>query len=194
MRYFIGLVLAVVAFGVATLPPAGAAGADSYKIDTVHSTVLVRAKHLGVSYAYVRFNEMAGKIAVDEADPAKSTLEIVIQADSVDSNHEKRDQHLKSPDFLNVKQFPVITFRSTSAKKTGEQQFEVTGELELHGVSKTVTVQVTRTGSGKDPWGGYRTGAEARFTVKRSDFDMNFMLEGISDELDVIVSLEAVKE
>lgn len=190
----ISLFLCVGLLALLCVLPAGAAGTDSYAIDPVHSVILVRAKHMGVSYYYVRFNKMSGAIKVDEADPAKSTLEIEVKADSIDSNDPKRDEHLKSPDFLNVKQFPVITFKSTGAKKTGDQEFELTGDLQLHGVTKSVTLKLVRVGSGKGMKGEARTGAEAHFTVKRSEFDMKFGLEGISDELDVTVGIEAGKE
>jgi len=194
MRYLVLVSLLVLVVALVSVPPAVANGIDSYKIDTAHSTVLVRAKHLGVSYSYVRFNDITGKITVDEAAPEKTALEVVVKADSLDTFNEKRDTHLKSPDFLNVKQFPVISFKSASVTKTGENEFEMAGELELHGVTRTITAKVVRVGGGKDPWGGYRTGAEARFTVKRSDFGMTFMLEAIGDELDVIVSIEAIRE
>lgn len=186
--------LCVALLALVLVLPAGAAGPESYAIDPVHSIVIVRAKHMGVSNAYVRFNQSSGTIKVDEADPAKSSLEVEVKADSVDSNNPKRDEHLKSPDFLNVKQFPVITFKSTAAKKTGDQEFELTGDLMLHGVTKSITVKLVRTGSGKGMKGEQRTGAEAHFTVKRSDFDMKFMLEGISDELDITVSIEAIQQ
>ncbi len=187
------LALSLVAL-LAVSPGVDAACADSYKIDPVHSIVLVRAKHIGVSYSYVRFNDIAGKISVDEADPGRDGIEVTIKAESVDSFNAKRDDHLRGPDFLNVKQFPVITFKSTAVKKTGDSEFELTGDLMLHGVTKSITTKLVRVGAGKDPWGGYRTGAEARFTVKRSDFGMTFMLEGVGDELDVIVSIEGIKE
>jgi polyisoprenoid-binding protein YceI len=194
MRFVLAPVACLVLAALVIVPQTRAAGPDSYKIDPVHSTVLVRARHLGVSHAYVRFNDVSGKIVVDEADPSKGGIEVIVKAESVDSAHAKRDEHLRSPDFLNVKQFPVITFKSTSVRKVEEAEFEVVGDLGLHGVTKSIAARLTRVGTGKDPWGGWRTGAEARFTVKRSEFGMTFALEGVGDELDVIVSIEGIRE
>ena len=91
---------------------ATAQGADSYKVDNVHSTVIFRIKHLDSSYAYGRFNEVSGTFALEEADPTKGSLDFQVAADSIDTNNAKRDQHLKGPDYFNAKQFPTITFKS----------------------------------------------------------------------------------
>lgn len=168
---------------------------DTYKVDRDHSIALFRIKHLGVSFTYGRFNELEGTIVLDEANPEKSSVELVVKATSLDTNQPKRDEHLRGPDFFNVKQFPEIRFKSKSWKKSGESSYQITGDLTLHGVTKEITVNVDHTGSGKDPWGGFRSGFELVFTIKRSDFDMKYMLGGpVGDEVRLTVSVEGVKQ
>lgn len=166
----------------------------TYNIDTVHSAVLFRAKHLGVSYNYGRFNEFSGSITMDETDISKSSIELEVKAASVDTANNKRDQHLRSPDFFNAKQFPVITFKSTkvSSKPGQENMLEVTGDFYLHGVKKSITVDVEITGEGKSRKGEALIGFETTFTIKRSEYGMNFELKGISDEIRITVSVEAI--
>lgn len=165
------------------------ASAEDFKVDSGHSAVIFRVKHLGVSYCYGRFNEIGGSFSFDSG-----SLDIEIKTSSIDSNSENRDKHLKGPDFFNVKQFPVIKFTGKKFKKIGDDEFEVSGDLTLHGVTKPLTIQLERVGSGKDPWGGYRSGFETTFTIKRTDFGMKFMTGGLGDEIRVIVSIEGIRE
>lgn len=178
--------------GLAFATNANNAEPENYKIDNAHSSVLFRIKHLGVSYCYGRFNEIDGKLTIAGDD--KNALEITIKADSVDSNDKKRDDHLRGPDFFNVKQFPVISFKSTEFKKSGTDQFKVTGDLTMHGVTKSVTATLDHTGAGKDPWGGQRTGLEGTFEVKRSEFGISYMPGGLGEDVRIIVALEAIKQ
>ena len=117
-----------------------------------------------------------------------------MKVESIDTHNAKRDQHLKSPDFFNAKQFPAITFKSKQVKKSSKDTYEVTGDLTIHGVTRPVTVKVTNTGSGKDPMGANRIGFETIFTIKRSDFGMKFMLGPVSDEIRLIVSIEGIRQ
>ena len=168
-------------------------GITKYEIDTVHSMIIFRAKHNSVSYNYGRFNEFTGAITMDETDASKSTVEFEVKAASVDTGNEKRDQHLRSSDFFSAKQFPVITFKSTevSAKEGEEDVLEVTGDLELHGVKKSIKVDVTITGRAKDRQGASLIGFESIFTIKRSEFGMTYGMGGISDDIRITVSIEA---
>jgi polyisoprenoid-binding protein YceI len=170
------------------------AAGESFNIDGVHSTVIYKVKHLNIGNAYGRFNQLTGTVVLDPDQPAKSSFQVEIKSDSIDTGNGKRDTHLKSPDFFAVKQFPTITFKSKGVKKDGENAYQVSGDLTLHGVTKPVTVKVERTGAGKDPWGGFRNGFESTFTVKRSDFGMKGMLDAISDDVQLTVSSEAVKK
>ena len=171
-------------------------GVTMYEIDTAHSMILFRAKHNGVSYNYGRFNEFTGQIMfVPKAIP-ESMVEFEVKAASVDTGNEKRDQHLRSSDFFSAKQFPVITFKSTKVieKEGKEDVLEVTGDLELHGVKKSITVDVEITGRATGRDGASLVGFESIFTIKRSEFGMTYGMEGISDDIRLIVSIEAKHE
>jgi polyisoprenoid-binding protein YceI len=171
---------------------AAPAAADDYAIDPTHTAVLFRVKHLGVSYTYGRFNEVEGTFKLKDGLP--DAIQVTIQAKSVDTGNKKRDDHLRGPDFFNVKQFPTITFKSKAVKRTGTDTFEVTGELSLHGKTKEITFAAKKIGEGKDPWGGYRAGAELVFTVKRSEFGMTYMPDGIGDDVRIVVGVEGIKK
>ena len=175
---------------IALLPVALAA--ETYEVDASHSTVIFRVKHSGVSYFYGRFKALSGVFTFDEADPAKNRVEIEVLADSVDTENERRDRHLRSPDFFNVKQFPVITFKSKAVNKVEGDTYEITGDLSLHGITKTSTLQAKQTGVGKNRRGHALAGFEAMFTIMRSDFGMTYRLDGLGDEVKLIVSLEGV--
>lgn len=170
------------------------AAADTYKIDASHTAAIFKVKHLGVSHTYGRFNDVAGTIVFDAANPAASKVEITIQAASVDTFNQKRDAHLASPDFFDSKQFTTLSFVSTAFKKVDELTYEVAGNFTLHGVTKPLTLNVVKVGEGKDPWGGYRIGFDATFTIKRSDFGMTKMLEAVGDDVAITFATEAIKQ
>lgn len=163
-----------------------------YEIDGVHSAVIFRIKHLGVSYSYGRFNQITGSFTYDEAKPEASSIQVEIPTDSIDTGHEGRDQHLKSPDFFNAAEFPTITFKSKEVKKAKDGKLAVTGDLSLHGVTKAVTAEVEFVGAGDRGQMGNKAGFEATFTIKREDFGMSKMVgeTGIGNEVRVTVSLE----
>jgi polyisoprenoid-binding protein YceI len=170
------------------------AAAETYEVDPVHSSVIYKIRHMGVTNHYGRFNSLKGTITMDEAAPESGSIQLEIDASSFDSKNPKRDEHVKGPDFLNVKQFPTITFKSTQMKKTGDKTLDVTGDLTLHGVTKPITAKLEIIGKGKNPKGGEIAGGEATFTIKRSDFGVNFMPQGLSDEIGLIVGIEGVKK
>lgn len=183
----------VAAFALLLSAPAWAA-ASTFELDSSHSTAIFRVKHLNVSWFYGRFNDITGTMVFDDADPTKSVIDVKIATGSVDTNVEKRDQHLKGPDFFNAAQFPMMTFKSKKVTKKTGNTWAVTGDLQIHGVTKEVTVDFERTGEGKDPWGGTRAGAEATFNIKRSDYGISFMPDGLSDDVRLFVSFEGVKK
>ncbi|MBX3129000.1 MAG: polyisoprenoid-binding protein [Polyangiaceae bacterium] len=181
-----------------TPKPAGnaklAEAKGTYTIDTVHSAVVFSAKHAGLGWTYGSFNQLSGKLVVDE-DPSKSSIELEIDANSVFTANKKRDDHLKSPDFFNTAQFPKITFKSRSIKASGESKFDVEGDLTLHGVTKPLTVSMEHVGQGVFPMDkSYRVGFEGSTTIKRSDFGMKSMLEAAGDDVRFTVAIEAVRE
>jgi polyisoprenoid-binding protein YceI len=172
----------------------GAQAADTYEVDPVHTAALFKVKHVGVSYTYGRFNDVKGTIVIDAANPAASKVDITIQAASVDTFDQKRDAHLRNPDFFDAKQFPVLTFASTAFKKVDDTTVEIAGDFTLHGVTKPITVTAKKIGEGKDPWGGYRIGFESTFTVKRSDYGMSKMLDAVGDEVTITFATEGIRK
>jgi polyisoprenoid-binding protein YceI len=164
--------------------------ADTYKLDPVHTSVIFRVNHFGVSYVYGRFDEASGTFSVDDKSPS---FDITVNAESVDTNNKQRDTHLKSADFFSVKEFPTLTFKSTSVASSGDKKFDVTGDLTMHGVTKSITASIEFVGAA-DTKMGARAGYEAHLSVKRSDFGMDKWLPAVGDEIQVTVSLEGVKQ
>jgi polyisoprenoid-binding protein YceI len=173
---------------------ASASAADTYTFDPVHSSLVFKVKHLGVAFVYGRFNNFGGTLTLDENNPANSSVQASVKAENVDTDNDKRDNHLRSPDFFNAEEHPVVTFKSTDFKKAGSDAYTVKGNITLLGVTRPIEVTVRNTGAGKDPWGGFRTGWETSFTINRSDFGMDFMMGGVSDEVTIFVAVEAVRQ
>lgn len=169
--------------------------ARTYQVDTVHSSVIFKIKRLDVVNYYGRFNGLQGSLTVDRDNPALSSIELEIPAQEVDTNNQRRDDHLRSPDFFNATQFPVIRYKSTGIRALGSDRYEVTGDLSLHGVTRSIVTEVQMTGSGQDVQRGRSLiGFETTFTVKRSDFGMNFMLDALSDEVQLTVAVHGISE
>ena len=167
------------------------AAKETFNIDSVHSTAIFRVQHLGAGNFYGRFNELEGTIDWDaEAGPS---FDVSIKIESVDSGNEALDKHLKNADFFDAKQFPTMTFKSTGAKEMGDN-WKVMGEMTMHGVTKAVEVDMEFVGRA-DVGRGDRVGFETTFTVKRSDFGMNWGVENgaLGDATKIIVSLEGIK-
>jgi polyisoprenoid-binding protein YceI len=173
--------------------PVAPAAAQTWRVDGVHSSIVFRVKHMGVANFYGTFGQFGGSIVLDEEDPSTSSVELTVQADSVDTRNAKRDQHAMSPDFLNAKEFPEISFKSTRIAAAGEGQWTLEGELTLHGVTQPVSATAELTGMVEGGKGGL-AGFESRFEFKRSDFGMDNLLDALGDEVGVIVSLEVQSE
>ncbi len=168
------------------------AAADSYAIDPVHSSVAFRVKHMNIAPFYGMFDEMTGSVSFDAADPGKDSIDASIKVDSVHTHNGKRNDHLKSPDFFNAAKFPTMTFKSKSFSKSSENAFDVKGDLTIHGVTKEVTIKLEKTGEGKTQM-GERVGFGTEFKIKRSDYGITFMPDGLGDEVTIAVGVEAVK-
>jgi polyisoprenoid-binding protein YceI len=181
----LAVLLAMLAFS------AVAQAADTYKIDPVHSTALFRIQHAGAGYLYGRINGPEGTLNVDDSDPTKTSFDVTLQVKNIDTNNAQRDTHLKSPTFFSAEEFPTLTFKSTAVKAAGDNKLDVTGDLTIHGQTKSVTVTLDHTGTSNMM--GNRIGYEGTFTIKRSDFGMNAMQGGVGDEVRIIISLEGVK-
>jgi polyisoprenoid-binding protein YceI len=176
----------------AAAPAPVAAGPEAWAVDPVHSSLLFKIQHGGVSNFYGVFKEFSGNISMD-ADLSKSTVAFTVQTASVDTRNAKRDQDLTAPDFFSTKEFPTIEFKSSKIEKDGDG-WNVTGKLTLHGVTKDVTAKVTQTGKATGKHGDV-AGYEAHFSVKRSDFGMTAgVKEGmVGDQVDLTLAAECHK-
>lgn len=177
-----------------TVSAAPAAEAKTYTIDAVHSSVLFSTMHMNTARFYGRFNEFSGTITVDEAAPEKSKVEITIQTSSVDTANKGRDDHLRSPDFFDVKQFPTATFTSTGVKQGEGKNLTVAGTLNFHGVKKDITVQLEKTGAGEGKGGVALIGYHAKFSIQRGDFGMEYGKGSLGEQVEIIVSIEAASK
>ena len=197
-------VAALAGLGAALERPALHSGAplaaDTYKVDPVHSTVVFHTKHVGISQTYGRFDRISAEksaVTFDPADPGKSSLLLVIDADSVDTNAPDRDKHVKSPDFFSVKEFPEIVFESKKISGKSDD-LEVTGDLTFHGVSKSVKAKARLVGQGEVAMSrDYRAGFVAEFQIDMRDFGLDFVKKNpgaVGPEVALTVSLECVKE
>ncbi len=172
------------------------AQAADYDIDDkgAHAIIQFKIKHLGISWLVGRFNKFDGQFSYDEKKPDASKVAVNIDAGSIDSNHAERDKHLRSKDFLDTGKFPTAKFVSTSYKQHGKDKAELKGNLTLHGVTKPVTIQVTHTGQGNDPWGGYRAGFEGTTTLTLADFGINYNLGPASRTVEMYLSVEGIRK
>jgi polyisoprenoid-binding protein YceI len=167
--------------------------AETYTVDPVHSSISFMISHAGISNIHGRFNEVSGKITIDKADPAKSSFALSIPVESIDTNNVKRDEHLRAPDYFNVKQFPTMSFQSTKVKAI-DGGYEVTGDLTLHGVTKPVSFKL----QGGDkvvefPKGTKRIGMVSTLSIVRSDFGMTAEPKALGDEVPIFIGIEAAK-
>ncbi|MEE8393765.1 MAG: YceI family protein [Rhodospirillales bacterium] len=189
--------LAVLALAVGVGLPASAGAAERYVIDVASSHFYAGFKisHLGLSNIHGRFNKISGEILFDSDNPEKSRINVTVDTSSVDTNLVKRDNHLRSPDFFNVLEFPAMTFLSTKAEKTGENTGTVTGDLTIIGVTRSVTFDVTLNKAGPHPTKKEisAVGFSATGMIKRSDFGMKFGIGGIGDEVTLILEAEALR-
>jgi polyisoprenoid-binding protein YceI len=175
---------------IAGLSAVMSARADEYALDPAHTAVTFKVAHLGLSWTHGRFKDVSGKVAIDPANPSFS---LTVKADSIDTDTPKRDEHLKSPDFFNVKQFPELSFNSTTVKPITDG-YEVTGNLTLHGVTKPVKFNLLGGKTAEFPKGVKRIGFSTELVLKRSDFGMDNLKEAIGDEVHIAISFEAVKK
>ncbi|VXA94955.1 polyprenyl-pyrophosphate binding protein [Pseudomonas sp. 8AS] len=186
--------LAALTLGAALF--AGQAMAADYAIDKQgqHAFINFKISHLGYSWLYGTFKDFDGSFSFDAKAPEASKVNVSINTASVDSNHAERDKHLRSGDFLNVEKNPTATFASTAVKSTGEGTADITGNLTLNGVTKPVVIKAKFLGEGSDPWGGYRAGFEGSTRLKLKDFDIQKDLGPASQEVELIISVEGVRE
>jgi len=172
------------------------AQAAEYKIDTkgTHSFIQFKIQHLGYSWLLGRFNKFEGDFSYDQNNEAASKISVTIDTASVDSNHELRDKHLRSDDFLDVAKFEQASFVSTSYKPGTQGKGQLLGQFTLHGVTKSITIDVNKVGEGQDPWGGYRAGFEGTTTLKLTDYNIMKNLGPKSQEVELYFSFEGIQQ
>jgi polyisoprenoid-binding protein YceI len=180
--------------GGTELPPPG-----PWTVDPAHSSVGAVAQHLGISSVHGRFTDFAARIEIAPDEVAKSRVEAVIRAASIDTGNGMRDGHLRSPDFLDVEKYPEIGYRSTGLTTAGSDRWTVHGELTLHGVVRPVDLDLAYLGTGPDPWGGTRAAFRATTELRREDFAMNYNqvlqagIAAIGTTLKVELDIQAVQ-
>ena len=183
-----GLVLALALGTVGAVSPAA-----DYEIDTAHSFIEFRIKHLGYSWLYGRFNRFSGHFSYDADNPQASAVSVSIDTASVDTNHAERDKHLRGSDFLDVAKYPEATFEST--KYAGDAQGgALEGMLTLHGVTKPISIHLEKLGEGNDPWGGYRAGFIGTTTLTRRDFGISYNLGPASETMELELGIEGIRK
>ncbi|MDM0043268.1 YceI family protein [Variovorax dokdonensis] len=177
-------------------PSAARAEPARFEIDPDHMTMGFLVDHLGYAKVLGMFRAARGSYRFDEASGALSDVRIEVDTQSVFTNHAKRDQHLKSADFLNATEFPRMFFTAQSAQRTGDRQFKIDGELELLGRKQPLSLQATVNQSGPSPIDkDYRMGVSARGSFKRSAYGMNYGVANgwVGDEVPLIIEFEAVR-
>ncbi len=171
--------------------------AKTYAIDPAHTTAEFIVRHLMISKVRGRFTSITGTIDVPEGSSVPVSVDVTIDAASIDTREEPRDAHLKSPDFLGADTFPKITFKSTGFDGSGDA-FKVRGELTIHGVTRDVVLDTTFEGRSSDPWGNDRIGYEAHTKISRKEFGLewNQALEAggvvVGDEVRIELNVEAI--
>lgn len=172
------------------------AAVENYAIDIPgqHAFIQFKIQHLGYSWLLGDFRKFDGSFVYDTDNVSNSSVNVTVDTTSLDSNHAERDKHLKGADFLDVKKFPKATFISTKVTPNDKGGMTITGELELHGVKKTVDIEATKIGRGPDPWGGFRAGFEGTTTLKLADYGITTNLGPASTHVQLNLFVEGVKQ
>jgi polyisoprenoid-binding protein YceI len=196
MKRIIASIAAIVALALPVV-----ASAANWSIDPDHSTIGFKVKHMMVSNVKGNFEKYAGTVDLNDKDIAKSTVQVSIQTNSVNTNVAKRDEHLRSADFFDAAKYPTMTFVSKKVTKAGKDKLRITGLLTLHGVTKEVVlIAEGPTKESKDPWGNIRRGVSASTKINRKDFGLvwNSALEtggvAVGDEVTITLDIELIKK
>lgn len=186
--------LAPLALVAATLAAPAFAEAENYVLDPSHSQIVFSYNHLGYSTSYGMFGGFEGQIAFDQANPAASSVQVAFPVTTMLTGWQARFDHFMSPDFFGATEDKTVSFKSTAIEVTGEKTAKITGDLTLNGVTKSVTLDAALTQAGehpmeKKPWAGF-TGTT---TLLRSDYNLGMFAPYVSDEVQVMISVEAMK-
>jgi polyisoprenoid-binding protein YceI len=173
---------------------------EAWQIDAAHSAVHLTVRHMVISKVRGKFNRWNARLALDTADPSRSSVEVEIDAASIDTGVADRDAHLRSPDFLDAERHPTIRYRSRRVEVLSKERLRVVGDLTIRGVAREVTLDVEHGGQGRDPWGNERIGFTATASLNRKEFGLtwNQALETggllVADRVDVEIEIEAVRQ
>jgi len=191
MKKSLTLVVLMLAIGFAST-----VNAATYVMDTKnhHAFIQFKISHLGYSWLLGRFDNFSGSFDYDPANPNASKVSVEIDVASVNSNHAPRDKHLRSAELLDVAKYPKATFVSTGFKDLGNGKAVLTGDFTLHGVTRSIDIDATSIGAGKDPWGGYRQGFEGKVRFALADYGINFNLGPASKEVEMYLSIEGIRQ
>ena len=183
----------VLALGLAV---SAAAQTETWQLDPAHTAAQFAVRHMGISTVRGNFTKLSGTIQYDLSDPSKSSIEATIDAASVDSRVEMRDNDLRSPKFFDVAKFPAITFKSKRVESAGAGKLKVTGDLTIHGVTKEVVLEVEGPSEPfKDPRGNAHMGASATTTLNRRDFGVGAIPAAmVSENVAITIDMELVKQ
>ncbi len=176
------------------------AAAKVYSVDPVHSNIIFKIRHAGLTNFYGRFNDLSGSVRLDKRNIPGATIEIAVDMGSLDTKNAKRDAHVKGADFFNARQYPKATFTSTSITEGGEGGFELTGDFTLHGQTRPVTATMSPVETG-EMQGKAMMGFEARFSIKRSDYGITTYIDtanpedgSLGDTVEIVVAIEGFSE
>ncbi|RFU69836.1 YceI family protein [Bacillus sp. V59.32b] len=169
-------------------------------VDAAHSSIDFSVKHMMVAKTKGTFQKFDAAVEADPADLTTANIEFTIDVSSIDTRNGDRDAHLRSADFFDIEKYPSLTFKSTKIVKTSEDEYDVTGDLTMHGVTRSETFAITFEGQGTNPWGAEVAGFSGKGTINRSDYDLtyNAALETggvlIGDKITVSLEIEASRE
>jgi polyisoprenoid-binding protein YceI len=173
--------------------------AEKWDFDTVHSSIAFVVRHMVISKVHGRFTKWNGTLMIDDANPTNSSVEVHIDLASVDTHESQRDTHLRTADFFDVEKFPDMVFKSTKVEKNDGDDYTVTGDLTLHGVTRPVVLKVEAGGRVVDPWGNDRAGFTAQTTIQRKDFGLTFNMAlptgslVVGEKVEINIDIESTK-
>ncbi len=182
-----------------TLVAAGPLAAAEYQIDASHSTIGFQVRHMAISKTNGNFDDYTGTFSFEPGKPETWSCEAVIQAASINTNNQKRDDHLRSDEFFDAAKFTTLTFKSTGVKMEDESEGILMGDLTIHGVTKSVEMDLEILGTVTDPWGNERAGFSASVKINRKDYGLtyNSVMEAgglvVGDEVKISLEIEGIK-
>ncbi len=175
----------------------GHAGAvERYQIDTrgQHAFIQFRIPHLGFSWLYGRFNDFNGEFTFDPEQPSNSMVRVSVNTASIDTNHDRRDDHLRNEDFLTIEKHPVAEFASTAFEPLGDDRYRLEGDLTLMGHTRNISIDVEQIGAGQDPWGGFRRGFEGTTSLALANWGIDYDLGPSAREVELTLAIEGVRQ